>query len=242
MPRVLWIIVVALLISACSEFDYASDRHLREAGVRSGGAGAHVVQSGDTLYQIAWEYGVDFRDLARWNAIPAPYVIYPGQRLAVRASAASPSSQSASRGSSTPQSSATGTSRAQSSGISGPVAWQWPLSGEIVKRYQANAMGKRGISIAAPPGTTVKAAGGGSVVYSGNGLRGYGNLIIIKHNDQFLTAYGYNQSLLVGEGDQVSAGDAIARVGASLERAGELHFEVRRQGKPVNPTSYLPAQ
>lgn len=227
------------LIIGCTEFDYDRDRHLREGGVVLDTPATYAVQRGDTLYQIAFKFGLDFRDLARWNRIDAPYVIYPGQSLALTGSAGDSALASAPSGSAGQATSSR--SSARSSGLSGPIAWQWPVDGRVIKAFNANAIGKRGVSIAAPSGTSVKAAARGEVVYSGSGLRGYGNLLIIKHSDQFLTAYGYNQSLLVAEGDRVNAGDAIARVGSSAERQGVLHFEVRERGKPVNPSRYLPA-
>ncbi len=242
------LLALLLLLAGCSEFDYASDRHLREGAVLAEPRDGHIVQRGDTLYQIAWAYGVDFRDIAAWNNISAPYTIYPGQRLVLRAGQRRP----AGSGTATPPANtvASTPANAPSSGgtqrivraepLTGPIAWQWPHNGRVVRSYNANSLGKRGIGIAGQPGSTVAAAAAGDVVYSGSGLRGYGNLIIIKHSDRFLTAYGYNQSLLVSEGTRVAAGDAIALMGSSANRDGELHFEVREQGEPVNPAKYLP--
>ncbi|MEX0374333.1 peptidoglycan DD-metalloendopeptidase family protein [Spiribacter pallidus] len=237
--RGLGLVLVVLLIG-CSEFDYASDRALREASVRSGTPASHVVESGDTLYQIAWAYGLDFRDVARWNDIDSPYVIYVGQRLSLRPGGPDRQARADGGGMSGSGGSRGGSTAIRSSAPSGPVAWQWPVEGQVVRRFNANALGKQGITIAAEPGTTVRAAGDGEVVYSGNGLRGYGNLVIVKHNERFLTAYGYNRTVLVSEGDRVSGGDAIARMGSAGNHPGELHFEVREQGSPVNPTDYLP--
>lgn len=239
MNRMRWIVVIGLLLLVgCSEFDYASDRHLREGAIVSGSPALHTVQRGDTLYQIAWAHGVDFRDLAAWNGISPPYVIYPGQRLSLRGqTSASRAAVASTRGSSPER---VGGSSARVEPLTGPIAWQWPVEGRMVRRYNPDALGKRGIGIAGEPGQTIKAAAAGDVVYSGSGLRGYGNLIIIKHSEQFLTAYGYNRELLVGEGDRVAAGDAIARMGSSAEYPAELHFEVRERGQPVNPAKYLP--
>ncbi len=240
MSRAHWIVVITLLLVGCSEFDYASDRHLREGAIVSGSPAVHTVRQGDTLYQIAWAHGVDFRDLAAWNGISAPYVIYPGQRLSLRGQARASSGVSASNRTASSSQARVGSSSARVEPLTGPIAWQWPVEGRLVRRYDPDALGKRGIGIAAEPGATIKAAASGDVVYSGSGLRGYGNLIIIKHNEQFLTAYGYNRELLVGEGDRVAAGDAIARMGASADHPAELHFEVRERGQPVNPAKYLP--
>ncbi len=238
MKQVGWIVLIALLLVGCSEFDYASDRHLREGAIVSGSPAVHTVQRGDTLYQIAWAHGVDFRDLAAWNGIAPPYVIYPGQRLSLRGRAGTSTATVSAAPSSS--SSRVGSSNARVEPLRGPIAWQWPVEGRLVRRYNPEALGKRGVSIAGQAGDTIKAAAAGDVVYSGSGLRGYGNLIIIKHNEQFLTAYGYNQELLVAEGERVAAGDAIARMGATAEYPGELHFEVRERGQPVNPAKYLP--
>ncbi len=213
-----------LVLGGCTEFDYPADRTLRESGISAGTADSYTVREGDTLYQIAFAVGLDFRDIARWNGIEPPYVIYPGQSLRLRP----------------PQGQARRTATPAPVERPDPSRWQWPLEGRIVRDYNPGSPGKRGIGIAAEPGSQVLAAAGGEVVYSGDGLPGYGNLVIIKHNARYLTAYGYNQALLVEEGMSVGQGDAIARVGASDTRAGELHFELRQRGEPVNPTDYLP--
>lgn len=129
--------------------------------------------------------------------------------------------------------------RDRSSG--GEPNWRWPADGDVVERFNAGSTGKRGIRIRGDAGATVRAAGSGRVVYSGDGLRGYGNLVIIKHDSRYLTAYGYNSRLLVAEGEQVSAGQPIARMGTVP--GGEevaLHFEVRRDGTPTDPLARLP--
>jgi len=231
-------LVLMLMVIGCTEFDYDSDRELRRMDRSIPTEQIHVVQQGDTLYQIAWQHGLDFRDLARWNDIDAPFVIYPGQQLALASAAGS--GERAGATPTTSRSSGTTSAAASSDAASGPIAWRWPLEGEVVQSFNANADGKRGISIRAEPGAEVVSAADGRVVYSGDGLRGYGNLVIVKHNDRFLTAYGYNRELLVGEGDQVRGGQTIARVGDTAGREGQLHFEVRQQGSAVNPTSYLP--
>jgi len=126
---------------------------------------------------------------------------------------------------------------------SGGVTWQWPASGKVIGGFQAGGGGDgAGLNIAGNMGDPVRAAASGTVVYSGNGLIGYGELIIIKHNDTFLSAYGHNSKRLVKEGDRVSAGQEIALMGASGAPRVELHFEIRKDGKPVDPLGYLPAQ
>lgn len=125
---------------------------------------------------------------------------------------------------------------------SGPVRWQWPTAGQIVGRFVAGDPTRQGLSIAGNPGQPVHAAGDGVVVYSGSGLIGYGELVIIKHNDEFLSAYGHNRKRLVGEGEQVRAGQQIAEMGRSGAARDMLHFEIRRSGRPVDPLAHLPAR
>ena len=121
-----------------------------------------------------------------------------------------------------------------------PITWRWPVEGKVIETYNAKRPGKKGIAISGERGSLVRATGAGKVVYSGNSLKGYGNLIIIKHNEKYLSAYGHNQTLLVKEGDVVSAGEAIARMGDTEASRVKLHFEIRVDGKAVNPLRYLP--
>jgi lipoprotein NlpD len=123
----------------------------------------------------------------------------------------------------------------------GGVKWRWPASGQIIGRFQANAA-IPGIDIAGKAGDPVVAAADGTVVYSGNGLVGYGELIIIKHNDSFLSAYGHNRKRLVTEGQQVKAGQQIAEMGSSGSSRDELQFQIRKDGNPVDPLEYLPSR
>ena len=217
--------------------------------------GVHRVVSGDTLFSIAWRYGLDHRDLARWNAIPEPYTIYPGQRLktsrpsvvppmpAPAAPAATPRSTPPAAASRREQRAATRPARARPvtppPGNEPPVrAWRWPARGTIVGTFARE--GGKGIDIAGRAGAPVVAAAGGRVVYSGSGLRGYGKLIIVKHNKRYLSAYAHNDRLHVKEGDTVTSGQRIADMGSTDAQRVKLHFEIRRDGKPVDPTRYLP--
>ncbi|WED21374.1 peptidoglycan DD-metalloendopeptidase family protein [Vibrio sp. JC009] len=118
--------------------------------------------------------------------------------------------------------------------------WLWPTKGRVIKKFSAGDQGNRGIDIAGQRGQAVVSTAGGTVVYSGNALRGYGNLIIVKHNDNYLSAYAHNDSLLVAEGQSVKAGQRIATMGSSGTSRVKLHFEIRYQGKSVNPKRYLP--
>ena len=124
----------------------------------------------------------------------------------------------------------------------GGVTWRWPADGKVVGTYVAGDQTKQGLDIAGSAGDTVRAAADGEVVYSGNGLIGYGELIIVKHNANFLSAYGHNRKRLVKEGERVKAGQEIAEMGSTSASRDELHFEIRKNGKPVNPLDYLPAR
>ena len=124
----------------------------------------------------------------------------------------------------------------------GGVTWRWPADGKVVGTFAAGDQTKQGLDIAGRAGDPVRAAAAGEVVYSGNGLIGYGELIIVKHNANFLSAYGHNRNRLVREGEHVNAGQEIAEMGATSASRDELHFEIRKNGKPVNPLDYLPAR
>ena len=120
------------------------------------------------------------------------------------------------------------------------MAWSWPVNGRVISKFSLSGSVNKGIDIEAKAGTQVKAAEAGSVVYAGGNLRGYGKLVIIKHDDAFLSAYGNNESLLVKEGETVAKGQAIAKVGANDAKVEMLHFEIRRQGRPEDPIRHLP--
>jgi lipoprotein NlpD len=118
--------------------------------------------------------------------------------------------------------------------------WLWPTKGRVIKNFSAGDQGNKGIDIAGQRGQPIVSTAGGTVVYSGNALRGYGNLVIVKHNDNYLSAYAHNDRLLVHEGQSVKAGQKIATMGSSGSNSVRLHFEIRYQGKSVNPKRYLP--
>lgn len=221
--------------------------------------GFHVVRRGESLFSIAFQHDLDYQTLARWNGIGPPYTIYAGQRLRLKppARAVAPvatrkptpsasTSREPARRSPPPAAAPKPSTRkpvakAPPATTSAPVArWQWPAEGRIIKRFDPKHPGKKGIAISGHPGTPVRAAAAGRVVYAGSGLVGYGRLIIIKHNKIYLSAYGHNREILVREGDRVKAGQIIARMGSSGTRRTMLHFEIRRYGKPVDPLRYLP--
>ena len=202
-----------------------------------------VVQRGQNVYRIATENGLTALDLAIWNDIGPPYTIYPGQRLrlypggqtGVAVKPAAPVAQT---------SAAAAASRPTTPSVVVPVAstvaWRWPADGVVVESFASGDPTRQGVDIAGKSGQPVRAAADGVVVYSGSGLVGYGELVIIKHSDQWLSAYGHNRARMVNEGQVVKAGQQIAEMGRSGASRDMLHFEIRYNGKPVNPQQYLP--
>jgi len=122
------------------------------------------------------------------------------------------------------------------------VSWSWPAEGRVIRTYDANSTGKKGVDIAGKTGDPVRAAASGKVVYAGSGLSGYGRLIIIKHNEDFLSAYAHNRKLIAKEGQWVKSGEVVALMGSSGTDRTELHFEIRKHGRPVDPLGYLPGR
>ncbi|MGH8062227.1 MAG: peptidoglycan DD-metalloendopeptidase family protein [Pseudoxanthomonas sp.] len=244
--RTLALVAAALLLAACSSsvVRETSSSSASQRIVSKPKYGATVqVQRGDTLYGVAFRNGIDFRDLATWNGIGAPYTIYPGQSLRLYPSNGK-------------NVAATGTSPAttvrpkppvptrpvatQAAPASSGVSWRWPADGAVIGRFAAGDATKQGVDIAGTSGQAVRAAGDGVVVYSGGGLVGYGELVIIKHSESWLSAYGHNRTRLVNEGQNVKAGQQIAEMGRSGASRDMLHFEIRYNGKPVDPQLYLP--
>jgi lipoprotein NlpD len=240
------------------------------AGVDNvGKPGYYSVKSGDTLIRIGMDNGQSWRDIARWNNIENPNLIETGQVLRVTppeetgvvvrpvsstnvvtsptpASAVSapatatntaavrpPASAASPSNSSTPANNLANADSAEET-----VSFQWPTRGNVLAGF--DEVKNKGIDIAGKAGDPVLAAADGKVVYAGSGLRGYGNLVILKHNNTYLTAYAHNQSLLVKEDQAIKRGQKIAEMGNSDADQVKLHFEIRRQGKPVDPAKYLP--
>lgn len=191
------------------------------------------VRDGDTLYALARRYDMSTSELASINGLKSPYIITPGQTLKLKAPVADnrkPKSSGKTR-----------TSTASLPDDDRKVSWQWPVQGELITTFKSNKSGRKGIDIAGREGKDIRAAAPGKVVYSGNGLISYGNLVIIKHNRTYLSAYAHNRKLLVKEGDSIKAGQVIAELGKTGTDSPRLHFEIRKNGKPVNPLNYLPS-
>jgi lipoprotein NlpD len=207
------------------------------------------VRAGDTLYGIAWQSKLDYRSIAQWNGIRAPYRIYPGQTLRLRPPPVRrpPPPPPATKPRSTPKPASRPKPSPAPKAAPSPaepaprnLSWQWPVRGKIVSRFKAGDPLRNGIKIAGRNGDAIRSAEDGKVVYSGSGLIGYGRLIIVKHNDKYLSAYGHNRKILVGEGDRVTKGQKIAEMGIANNGDAQLHFEIRRDGKPVDPLRLLP--
>lgn len=228
----------------------------------AGKPGYATVRPGDTLIRIALESGQNWRDIARWNNLDNPNVIEVGQVLRVQPPVAEMASRTlppaSAAGTPLPPASAASAPRgtAAAPGASAPVAsagsapvaaeeelaWSWPTAPGAPVLAGFDEQKNKGLDIGGRAGDPVLASADGKVVYAGAGLRGYGNLIILKHNNTYLTAYAHNQSLLVKEDQSVRKGQKIAEMGSTDTDRVKLHFEIRRQGKPVDPSRYLPAR
>ncbi len=224
--RLRWLIAATALLQLLAACSTGYEREAREF---------HVVRRGDTLFSIAWRYGRDHRDLARWNRLGDGSLIYPGQRIrltapggARRAPAQAPGKRPAAPLPPIP--------------ASPSPDWAWPTRGPVQVGFGQRPGSGTGVLIGGRAGQPVSAAASGRVVYAGGGLIGYGKLIIVKHNDTYLSAYGHNASLLVKEGQSVRQGQQIATMGEGPEKKPRLHFEIRRNGKPVDPRQFLPAR
>lgn len=213
----------------------AAKRPARSAPVRPD---RYQVQPGDSLFRIAFDLGLDYRQLALWNGLGDPFRIRVGDVLRVQP----PPEILAARSipASTGQAPAAAPSQAENEPAEeAPVSWVWPAKGVLVTRF-AGVAGGKGLDIAGPRGSPVTAAAAGKIVYVGAGLRGYGKLIIIKHDKALLSAYGHNERVLVIEGQTVKQGQPIAEMGDTDAERVKLHFEIREYGKPVDPLIYLP--
>ena len=227
----------------------------------AGKPGYYTVKPGDTLIRIGLETGQNFRDIVRWNNLENPNLIEVGQVLrivpptsdnplvvtrpvtsgtaATTTAAALVRPASAASAASAPAPAAAAVTPPPAA-TEDDIAWIWPAQGKLIAGF--DEVKNKGYDIDGKAGDAIIAAGDGRVVYAGAGLRGYGNLIILKHNNTYLTAYAHNQTLLVKEDQSVKKGQKIAEMGNSDADRVKLHFEIRRQGKPVDPAKYLPAK
>jgi lipoprotein NlpD len=218
--RLIWVLYAGLLLQGCA------DTSERQA--------LYLVRPQDTLYSIAWRYGLDFRDLARWNNIGPDFRITVGQNLILAphtSAAIVPAQPAAHRAPPPPPRSVAG-----AVGAMGGIGWAWPTDPSGAPRPVQGG----GILLPGRLGQDVRAAAAGRVVYNGTGIRGYGNLIIIKHGENWLSAYAHNRESLVQEGGEISRGQIIGHMGEGAPGKPVLYFEIRRDGKPVDPLSCLP--
>ncbi len=213
----------------------------------AGKPGYYTVQRGDTLMRIGLDNGQAWRDLVRWNNLSNPDVIEVGQVLRVAPPGAAVDGPGVvvkpvtMGGDSSATVSATKPVAPQAAaGNDEGLGFIWPSNGSLIGGFDESK--NKGVDIAGKAGDAVMASADGQVVYAGAGLRGYGNLIILKHNNTFLTAYAHNQKLLVKEDQKVRKGEKIAEMGSTDADRVKLHFEVRRQGKPVDPAKFLPGR
>jgi lipoprotein NlpD len=218
----------------------------------------YIVSAGDTLFSISWRYGLNVKGLATANNLASPYTIYPGQALVLQEStrsivaAAKPAPSPKKSPANAPRKTGSKPPASVKPPVTKPIVkpalvivdtgkgWRWPVTGPLVRSFVATGQAHKGIDIKGKMGEPIRASKAGVVVYSGSGLVGYGNLLILKHSDRYLSAYGHNRRLLVKEGDSVKAGAVIAELGDSGTDSPKLHFEVRIDGKPVDPLRLLP--
>jgi len=193
-------------------------------------ASTYTVKRGDTLYAIAWRHQLYWEDLARWNGIGPGHVIHVGQVLKLYPSRASHASA---------RPSASPARQTAPAPAAPPVQWQWPVTGGAAT-LTTRPNGGQGLTVSGHLGEDIRAAAAGNVVYTGSGLLGYGQLVILKHNQTYLSAYGHTKSVAVREGDAVVAGQRIATMGAGPNGEAMLYFEIRINGTPGNPLTFLP--
>jgi murein DD-endopeptidase MepM/ murein hydrolase activator NlpD len=211
------------------------------AGTQPNGPGYYTVQKGDTLSSIARKFRRSNREIIVWNKLSDPNDIKVDQALRVAPEGARSSGKSTATASrdTRPRNDDSADTAAAASDLKDPVDWTWPTAG---KSSSGVGQGKKGLDIFGQLGQPVLAAAAGKVMYSGSGIRGYGNLVIVKHNSNLLSVYAHNKTIVVKEGQMVSKGQQIAEMGKSDSNTVKLYFEIRRQGKAVDPSRYLPSR
>ena len=224
LSRLICALGLSLLLHGCA------DTGERERGV-------YVVRPQDTLYSIAWRYGLDFRDVARWNNIGPDFRITVGQTLILAPGrSAAPTVQRAPASATAPVRSTPAPTSPAAPTAPAMQGWAWPTDRSGAPRPVPGG----GVLLSGRVGQDVRAAAAGRVVYNGTGIRGYGNLIIIKHGENLLSAYAHNRDSLVHDGQQVALGEVIGHMGEGAPQKPALYFEIRRDGKPIDPLRYLP--
>ena len=273
-------LICLTLLAACSTGWKPDDHSGKKNSYQETADGHYRVKRGDTLHAIAFNFGMDWRDIADWNGIRSPYTIYPDQELRLSAPAGQrsqkqasvPVASSGSTGTSKTGTTKTGTGSKSSTSktvvkaapaksstsasydtadksdtrkaaaTADPSKWLWPADGRVISNFKPNDPARKGVDIGGKEGQAVVASAAGEVVYSGSGLIGYGELIIIKHSERLLSAYAHNRKRLVTEGQQVARGERIAEMGRNDRNQAMLHFEIRLNGNPQDPLKYLPGR
>ncbi|WP_043286665.1 peptidoglycan DD-metalloendopeptidase family protein [Paraburkholderia oxyphila] len=203
------------------------------------GPGFYRVERGDTVSKIARSNRQSVSNIVRWNNLPNPDAIEVGQVLRVAPPAGSSAgAQRTAPRASTPAASAAPDTASTAAAPASSISLVWPTTGQVIRNFDGRD--SKGIDIVNSAGTPIVAAAPGTVVYAGNGLRGYGNLLIIKHDGEYLTAYAHNQALFVKEGETVTQGQKVAEMGSSDSDRVMLHFELRYQGRSIDPARDLP--
>jgi lipoprotein NlpD len=260
-------LLALIILAGCAGWKPAEEKSGHKNSYQTTTDGHYRVRRGDTLHAIAFSFGMDWRDVASWNDISSPYTIYPDQELRLSApkgqhSQQQPSTPTAKTSTSSkpstnktvvkaaPSKSSTSTTydNTPKPVTSPPVTtadpgkWLWPVEGRVISNFKPNDPSRKGIDIGGKEGQAVIASAAGEVVYSGSGLIGYGELIIIKHSERLLSAYAHNRKRLVAEGQNVTGGERIAEMGRNDRNQAMLHFEIRLNGNPQNPLKYLPGR
>lgn len=219
----LFLIFFIFILTACSYGSKPTPTQLHGARGALQPGGDYIVKKGDTLFRIAWQYGLDINELARWNGIENKDRIHVGQRLRTTP----------------PQGVRRQTVVAPQVTSKGQSGWRWPTRGQVVQGFSPSEPGKQGLRFRGSRGQAVNAAADGEVAYSGTGLSGFGRMVILRHRSGVLSAYGYLDRVNVSEGQRLKAGQQIGTMGIGNQNQPTLHFEIRQQGKPVNPYSYI---
>lgn len=245
--KFIFLCVLLIFVTGCVRFVVYDPEKKRSSNRLTEVETHHRVKAGETLYSIAFEYGHDHRDVAIWNNIGKPYTIYPNQKIRITPTGINTKKVTESKNSKkvkiVKRNEVNKTRQIETKRRYSPkIKWRWPTQGKVVSTFSIKDPGRRGIDIVGRKGQQVVAAAGGHVVYRGNGLRGYGNLVIIKHDDTYFSAYAHTENVVVKEDENVKLGQRIADMSNTNDNKTELHFEIRRNGKPVNPLKYLPKQ